>query len=306
VGNLLILGFMRCQNSDLSNEENILVTERDSGRNRELRIENISFGSGSTRDVGFDIGSYDDWTASRLFDGADVYILNGQHVYFEEQAPGYVPVSTQEEFQQLYQSGWLDNHVDDDPSNIVGKTNKQLDAAYGFSVFGSLMPDSTVSSDLVDGGRVVPTTESDSVWADAETASIDQPWQVEDDPDAANGQFVSVDGIGDWNKPSDTNHNTYTFAVDGGEYELFARIFSKNSSVWVRIDDGEWFNWNMRWAGRGWEWQSMANSNSNDSRESFSLSAGNHRVQLAHKEDGLNLDKIHLAKTDQHPIGKGE
>jgi hypothetical protein len=80
---------------------------------------------------------------------------------------------------------------------------------------------------------------------------------------------------------------------------LFARVLgatANDDSYWVSMDGGSWVMWNNWWT-TSWAWRQFPNT--------FNLSAGNHTLTFAFREDGAQLDKLSLSTSTALPTGTG-
>jgi hypothetical protein len=154
--------------------------------------------------------------------------------------------------------------------------------------------------------RLAPAVAQEELWIEAEAAdTLGALWTTADDATASGGQYIgSEDGDGDDNNdPPDADwHATYRFTVSGGTYKLVARIItSPGNSFWVRIADATspqitredgWINTNPMDAGDAWHWDEIHNDQQDDNVVQFTLSPGEHTLEIAKREDGTLLDAI--------------
>ena len=160
--------------------------------------------------------------------------------------------------------------------------------------------------------RSAPTVAAEEIWLEAEAATTLGPrWRSYDDPGASGGRHIgSEDGDGDHNNnpPGTEWVATYNFTVSGGIYRILARIItSPGNSFWIRIPgatslqitraDG-WVNTNPMDMGDTWHWDEFHNDDQNDNVVYFTLSAGQHTLEIAKREDGTMLDAIVISKID--------
>jgi len=146
----------------------------------------------------------------------------------------------------------------------------------------------------------------EEILLEAEAADIiGSSWRIYDDPTASGGRYIgSEDGDGDDNSnpPGAEWVATYNFTVSGGIYKIQARIITApGNSFWVRIpdatspqitrDDG-WVNTNPMDEGNTWHWDEIHNDQQDDNVVHFTLSAGQHTLEIAKREDGALLDSI--------------
>ena len=99
-----------------------------------------------------------------------------------------------------------------------------------------------------------------------------------------------------------TDRATYTFkAYRYGTFAPWFRVNTNNSagddSFFYRIDGGDWLTVNSIPAGSGWRWVNAPGQY---------MSAGNHTLEIANREDGLNIDKFGmLIEGSAAPTGVG-
>ena len=145
--------------------------------------------------------------------------------------------------------------------------------------------------------RVAPEVP-EQILLEAEAAdTLGARWTVTDDPTASAGRYLgSEDGDGDDNTdpPGAEWLATYKFTVNGGTYTVSARIITvPGNSFWFRISDATspqitrpdgWINTNPMDNGNAWHWD--------ENVIEFTLSAGEHTLEIAKREDGTLLDAI--------------
>jgi hypothetical protein len=151
------------------------------------------------------------------------------------------------------------------------------------------------------------------IWLEAENANtIKAPMQVYSDrADASGGEYIAVlPGISAPNKP-DTNNPiidindpniglaTYNFTVNGGTYKIWGRVIAPTStqdSFWYRIPDANtqttnnsngWIWWDITDPAANWTWDELNSDNDLDATVRFTMSAGQHTLQIVHRERAL-------------------
>jgi hypothetical protein len=137
-------------------------------------------------------------------------------------------------------------------------------------------------------------------------------------PDSAQGSYTTrrttitgyagsgyLRSVGNINPPSYNNtsldHATYTFkAYRYGWFAPWFRINTNNStsddSFFYRIDGGDWISMTSIPGGSGWRWVG--------STEQY-MGAGTHTLEIANREDGLNIDKLAMIYGGGVPSGTG-
>lgn len=145
--------------------------------------------------------------------------------------------------------------------------------------------------------------QSASIWLEAECASAGSLWNSPTDPNASNTRYLTIQSGNNSiaSAPTDSaGHVSFPLSISqAGSYSLFARVLGQTAdddSFWVRMDGGAWIMWNNWWT-TSWTWRQFPNA--------FNLSAGNHTLTFAFREDGARLDKIDLTTSATPPTGTG-
>ncbi|WP_277481372.1 malectin domain-containing carbohydrate-binding protein [Catalinimonas alkaloidigena] len=146
----------------------------------------------------------------------------------------------------------------------------------------------------------------EEVWLEAECANeLGNQWSVvADDIASGDAYVVKLSGSSLAAAPEgQTAILKYNFSVQQtGAYYLFARVKATsfvNDSFWVRVNGGNWIQW----------WQGMTISNNFAWNEvagaPFNLNSGDNTIEFAYREDGTQLDKLHLNTSGVQPGGLG-
>jgi hypothetical protein len=145
--------------------------------------------------------------------------------------------------------------------------------------------------------------QAQSIWLEAECATVGSSWNRPNDANASNSQYVVIQPGNNSTASAPTNaagHITFPINVtQSGTYTLFARVLGQTAnddSYWVSMDGGAWVMWNNWWT-TAWTWRQFPNT--------FNLSAGNHTLTFAFREDGAQLDKLSLSTSATLPTGTG-
>jgi hypothetical protein len=156
---------------------------------------------------------------------------------------------------------------------------------------------------LLVSGPIVSPAKADSIWLEAECASVGSLWNTVSDGTASNSYYATIQSGNNSTSSPPTNSAGYinfTFSItSSGTYYMFARVKCpsyNDDSFWVRMDGGSWVNWNNLMT-TSWAWQQFTNA--------FSLNSGSHTLTIAYREDGAQLDKINLATSSTLPTGTG-
>lgn len=143
-----------------------------------------------------------------------------------------------------------------------------------------------------------------SYWLEAECAELGARWSVLKTGTASNGKYAVVEHGNSYNAPPTDGAARARFTLGsegGGTYTLFARIDAPSNlddSYWVRINDGGWFKWfgGIKQA-QGFQW--------NKYPKEVNLRPGSNTIDVALREDGARLDKLHLTPGGVAPSGTG-
>ena len=159
---------------------------------------------------------------------------------------------------------------------------------------------------------VVNSMLNTNLWFEAECTKVGENWDIIADEDASNGVYVTVKS-GTENVSEPTNNNDYLLynfnVTEGGRYKVWARVIAPSAnddSYWVKMDDGEWTNWNNIPTGTNWHWDDVHGYANNDSTLSYDLDTGSHTLTLCFREDGALLDKIFISNNGTIPGNIGE
>jgi hypothetical protein len=140
--------------------------------------------------------------------------------------------------------------------------------------------------------------ESQSIFLEPEAAAIGENWRTMSSNDASGGAYVTV-------KPDmeavaaaptdDEDHIAITFTADkDATYYVFGRLMcptADDDSFWIRMDDGQFAMANGLGTS-GWEWVRVG---------SYQLTAGEHTLTIAYRENGANLDRICISNSRYAP-----
>jgi hypothetical protein len=157
-----------------------------------------------------------------------------------------------------------------------------------------------------------------SVWIEAEaTGTLTAPMVVGTDAMASGGEFVSAPVVAAMPmarpSPADATDGiaSYIFNVGAaGSYKIWGRVSietGETDSFWVRVDGGTWYQWNNLPLGVDWHWDDVHDSAAMDALVEFDLTAGQHTINVAWREEGAKLDKLLI--TDDAalvPMGEGQ
>ena len=141
------------------------------------------------------------------------------------------------------------------------------------------------------------------IWLEAECGQTGSLWDIVEDATASHGQYVSAHpGNNAYLWPADPEtHITYPLTIgEAGNYNLWLRVIcptGNDDSFWVKIDENEPVQWNDLVSPAQWTWKAYPYP--------FILSAGEHTLTIAYREDGALLDKLFITASDQTPTGTG-
>lgn len=147
------------------------------------------------------------------------------------------------------------------------------------------------------------TVGSISIYLEPECGIVGDNWNIIDDPNASGESYVKVrpDIESVASAPSSSEDHIYVdFTVDtSATYFLYVRVncpTPDDDSFWLKMDDGSFINYNSLGTS-GWDWVRLI---------STSLTAGEHTLTIAYRENGALLDKISISTDTNTPEGLGE
>jgi C1A family cysteine protease/PKD repeat protein len=154
------------------------------------------------------------------------------------------------------------------------------------------------------------TTGINYAWLETECAQVGSLWDRSPDTDASNNAYIEIQpgNNSSDNAPADIiGHAIFPFHVCDGSYIVWTRVKTPtpdDDSYWVKMDDGEWIRWNNITNSSTWIWDNVKDETK--AVVSFDLSAGDHELTIAYREDGAKLDKVFITATGETPTGVGE
>ncbi len=172
--------------------------------------------------------------------------------------------------------------------------------------------------EVISTGGTPPAPEPGpvaSLWAEAECTETGSAWARQTSSSASGGSYVVYPGNKNLPMPTafgGSEQLQYTVDLtEAATYTLYVRMntptVSKNS-FWVSVDDGGWINFwqdtgNAQLLTKGFEWKEVLD---NGLRVPLQLSAGTHRIRIAPRETGTELDKVYLGTGNSAPTGMGQ
>ncbi len=154
------------------------------------------------------------------------------------------------------------------------------------------------------GDPVFPDTgDAYTVTFEAEGATVGSNWKIATDVQASNGKYVTVKpGVQSLSAAPAGSQNLITipFSLTAkGNFTVFGRLncpSPDDDSFWLKMDDGSFVMANNLGT-RGWEWVRITG---------YALTAGEHTLTIAYREDGAKLDKICISNYPYAPEGMGK
>ncbi|WP_238751851.1 Kelch repeat-containing protein [Neolewinella maritima] len=157
-------------------------------------------------------------------------------------------------------------------------------------------------------GRDGTTTNPYRAFREAECATVGGNWVLKKQADASAGAAVHIrPGLNSTaGAPAPTAANLVTFDFDlprADHYQFFSRIkapTTADDSFYYRFNGGSWVRWSsgLTTYGNGFDWRRAPTGPSY-------LPAGRATLDIAYREDGLELDKILLSSTSHFPSDLG-
>jgi hypothetical protein len=141
------------------------------------------------------------------------------------------------------------------------------------------------------------------IYYEPECATIGGNWNINEDAEASGGYYVTVrpdiESVSAA-PPTSDDHIVINFTADrDATYYLFGRLdcpTPDDDSFWIKMDSGSFVMANGLGT-NGWDWVRI---------NSYVLTAGEHTLTIAYRENGANLDKICISSYAYAPEGMGE
>jgi hypothetical protein len=187
----------------------------------------------------------------------------------------------------------------------------EVDLSIGDYQYILTVTDSDGATDVDTVNISVFNNNTEEIWLEAECANVGDNWDILESTGVSNGEYLSVKpGVQALNNPSgDTlDHLVYeVHLTESGSYKLWGRTkvpSPDDDSFWVKVDDGEWANWNSIVGSSSWQWDDVHNY-SDDSPVVYALDTGYHEITICFREDGAALDKLYFTNTGNEPSDMG-
>jgi rhamnogalacturonyl hydrolase YesR len=157
-----------------------------------------------------------------------------------------------------------------------------------------------------EGNQIlVEINASSALYLEAEAGMFSgQPgFAMGSDTTAFEGQYI-YPTANDINGPG-SNRVRYNFTVEAGNYKIWGRVKTPSAdddSFWVSVDDGPFVKWNsIPASGNSWRWDDVHDSDNNNNVVVYSLTDGQHTLEIANREDGVQLDRIYISSRNDTP-----
>jgi hypothetical protein len=83
------------------------------------------------------------------------------------------------------------------------------------------------------------------------------------------------------------------------QYRLWGRVIAPTldeDSFWVRVDDGEWIQWNdISHQDQTWHWDDIRPFETRADRYMVPLAEGPHTLRISYRELGAKIDRVVVA-----------
>ncbi|MDZ7723884.1 MAG: GDSL-type esterase/lipase family protein [candidate division KSB1 bacterium] len=168
---------------------------------------------------------------------------------------------------------------------------------------GHRMMAEAVDLALFTGDDTVSFTDKSRSWYfEPECGNVGEEWEIVQDDQASNGTYVTAQaGMESLDQAPDRDTSTLSisFSVDSTDtFSVYARVYCPtfdDDSFWVRMNSAAFQMYNGL-VTNGWEWKKTGD---------YSLTAGQHILTIAYREDGARLDKLCISNSALAPTGMG-
>ncbi len=166
-----------------------------------------------------------------------------------------------------------------------------------------------------DGDGLIDGFDPDCAdyYLEAECGFPGANWVRTFDLDASNNDFQTITtGLNSLDNPPTAAADILRFTVTtlaAGTYRILGRVNSASGaddSFWFRVDEGTWYKWNDWDTGGTWEWIEFSDNDNGNTPVRYALGVGSHSIDIAYREDGAGIDKLHLTINGSTPAGEGE
>lgn len=167
---------------------------------------------------------------------------------------------------------------------------------------------------IIDEPEMMPDTTA--FYLEAECAALGSAWETQRRGDASNQLYAVVPWQEQDNTlrvPSEDEAYSLRFAFEvptAGDYHIYTRTQAGNrwhNSYWVRMDGGDWIDYENITESPSFIWQAVHDSAQGDSIVTFALEAGLHFLDFSLQENATRLDKIYVVTANTlQPAGLGE
>ena len=166
-----------------------------------------------------------------------------------------------------------------------------------------------------DGDGDIDEDDADcaNYFLEAECGFPGANWNRGFDPLASNDDYLTIaSGLNSISSAPSGADDLVRFTITvtaTGLYRILGRVYSANGaddSFWIRVDEGTWYNWNNWNTASTWEWIEVFDSDNGNTLLKWNLTPGNHTFDIAYREDGARIDKLHLTINGTTPDGEGE
>lgn len=186
-----------------------------------------------------------------------------------------------------------------------------VDLGVGNYQFVLTVTDNDGATDFDTVNVTVQNLNTTELWFEAECAEVGANWDILEDEAASNGKYLSVKpGVQSTAEasPDVADHLVYRFHVsESANYKVWGRVIAPtydDDSFWIRVNEGDWTNWNGLAVKTNWEWAAVF-SGSAENQNIYPLDTGWHTLSVCYREDGAALDKLFIANTGIIPSEMG-
>lgn len=183
---------------------------------------------------------------------------------------------------------------------LLDETTRRRTVSFVYLLFLSLMTGCAIFplATLNRGNNGIQFSKKNAAYfIEAENTDFPEDLLTQPDIYASGGEYIRVkNNRNSRENPPKSGRFKYKFNVaKSGTYAIWGRIKSdsgRENSFWVRLDGGDWIQWNNIRESETWKWDAVHDSENDDRPVLYRLDRGEHTLEFGYREENIALDKL--------------